>query len=48
MIIEKNNQGAWKISDIINGYWETRVYYFYTKKDAIKNYKREMKELIGK
>jgi hypothetical protein len=41
MIIDKNNQGAWRISDIINGYWVTKVYYFYTKKNAIKLYKEE-------
>jgi hypothetical protein len=36
MIIDKNNEGAWRISDSINGYLETKVYYFYTKKEAIK------------
>jgi hypothetical protein len=41
MIIDKNNQGAWRISDIINGYWVTEVYYFYTKRNAIKLYKEE-------
>jgi hypothetical protein len=36
MIIDKNNEGAWRISDSINGYLETKVYYFYTKKEAVK------------
>ncbi len=41
MIINKNKEGAIKISDIINGYWVTKVYYFYTRKDAIKLFKQE-------
>mgnify|MGYP003121681543 CR=1 FL=1 len=44
MIIDKNNEGAWRISDIINGYWETKVYYFYTKKEAIKLFRKFRKE----
>ena len=36
MIIDRNNEGAWRISDSINGYLETKVYYFYTKKEAVK------------
>ena len=48
MIIEKNKYGAWVISDIINDYWERRTYYYYTKKESIKMYKQEMKELRGK
>jgi hypothetical protein len=46
MIIDKNREGAWRIADIIKGYWYTQVYYFYTKKDAIKlfrKYRREIK-----
>ena len=45
MIIDKNNEGAWRISDIINVYWETKVYYFYTKKDAIKLFRKFRKGL---
>ena len=41
MIINKNKEGAWRISDIISGYWTTKVYFFYTKKDAIKLFKQE-------
>ena len=46
MIIDKNNEGAWRISETINGYLKTQVYYFYTKKDAIKlfrKYRRDVK-----
>ena len=41
MIINKNKEGAWRISDIINGYWITEVYYFYTRKNAIKLFKQQ-------
>ena len=44
MIIDKNNEGAWRISDIIKGYWYTKVYYFYTKKEAIKMFRKFRKE----
>jgi hypothetical protein len=44
MIIDKNREGAWRISDIINGYWVERVYYFYTKKEAIKLFRKFRKE----
>ena len=34
-IIDKNNKDDWRISEIINGNWEMRVYYLYTKAEAI-------------
>jgi hypothetical protein len=43
MLIDKNKEGAWRIKDIINGYWETRLYYFYTKKEALELFKEEFK-----
>jgi len=45
MIIDKNNEGAWRVSDIINGYWETKVYYFYSKKEAVKLFRQHKKQL---
>ena len=50
MIIDKNNEGAWRISETINGYLETKVYYFYTKQQAIKlfrEYKKQLKKRGG-
>ena len=47
MTIDKNNEGAWRICENINGYLETKVYYFYTKKDAIKKFKEYKKNLIN-
>lgn len=43
MTIERLHNGAWQISDIVNGYLVTRTYYFYTKRDAMRAFKREMK-----
>ena len=43
MIIDKNREGAWRISETINGYLKTQVYYFYTKKDAIKLFRKYRK-----
>ena len=45
MIIDKNNEGAWRISETINGYLETKVYYFYTKQQAIKLFREYKKQL---
>ena len=44
MIIEKNYQGAWVIRETINGFLETLVYFFYTKKEAIKLFRKFRKE----
>ena len=39
MTIDKNMQGAWRITDIINDQLITKVYYYYTKKEAIQLFK---------
>lgn len=44
MTIEKNHAGAWTIYAIINGYLVTRSYYFYTKREAIRQFKAEFPE----
>ena len=44
MTVDKNREGAWRITDIVNGYWETRVYYFYTKQEALKKFKEEFNQ----
>lgn len=40
MIIE-NIKGTWVISDLIGGYLRTEKYIFYTKREAIKLFKRK-------
>jgi hypothetical protein len=45
MIIEKNYSGAWVVSDIVGGYWVTRQYYFYTKREAMKLFREYVKGL---
>ena len=39
MAIDKDKEGAWRISDIINDQLITKVYYYYTKKEAIRLFK---------
>ena len=48
MTIDKNLEGAWRICENINGYLETKVYYFYTKKDAIRKFRQYKKNIINK
>ena len=43
MILDKNINGYIIISDIIDGYWVTRKYMGYTKKEAKRLFKKEMK-----
>jgi hypothetical protein len=43
MTVDKNAEGAWRVSDIIGGYLVTKVYYEYTKREAIKRFKEETK-----
>jgi hypothetical protein len=39
--------GAWRISDMREGYRVTRVYYGYTQREAIKEFKVDMKALAN-
>ena len=41
MTITKNREGYWVIGDFINGYWVSKMYLYYTKKEAIKKFKEE-------
>ena len=45
MIIDRNKEGAWRISEVINEHLETRVYYFYTKREALRLFKQDRKQL---
>lgn len=46
--IDRNNEGAWRISgfayDQGGEYLLTRVYYFHTKREAIRLFKEEIKK----
>jgi hypothetical protein len=42
MLAEKNYEGAWVVSDIVGGYLVTRRYYYYTKREALAMFKREV------
>jgi hypothetical protein len=39
--IDKNSEGAWRISAVVSGYLETRRYYGYTKREAVALYLAE-------
>jgi hypothetical protein len=38
----KNTYGAWVASAIVDGYLETRQFYYYTKKDAARRFLQEV------
>jgi hypothetical protein len=46
--IDKNREGAWRISAFvgegIDEYLLTKTYYFYTKREAIRLFKQQIKE----
>ena len=44
MTITKQHNGSLLISDIINGHLVTRVYYEYSKREALKLFKQEFKK----
>lgn len=44
MTIEKNHNGALIITDIVKGYLFKRIFYGYSKKDAIKLFKIAIKK----
>ena len=44
MTIERQQNGSLLISDIVNNQYIKQVYYFYTKKDAIKLFRKFRKE----
>jgi hypothetical protein len=43
LTIEKNSAGAWVISAIIGGYLVTEQFYFYTKKEATRQFMNNKK-----
>ena len=45
MTIERQGNGSLLISDIVNGYYVKKVYYFYSKKEAIKLFREYRKEV---
>lgn len=44
MNIEHNHDGSMTISDIIDGHRVKHKYYYFTKKNAIKHFKRKCKK----
>ena len=48
IMYEKNQEGAWVLSAFVGEgageYWLSRLYYFYTKKEATRLFKEEIKK----
>jgi hypothetical protein len=40
---EKTFQGAWRVSAIVGGYWVSRQYMGYTKREAVAMFKEQQK-----
>lgn len=40
--------GAWRVSDIIDGYYVSRQYIGYTKREAERAFRAERRELLAK
>ena len=48
MTIDKNSEGAWRVSDFVGGYLVTRVFYGYTKREAVQLFRKYRREgLLG-
>jgi hypothetical protein len=45
MTVERQSNGSLLISDIVNGYYVKKVYYFYSKKEAMKLFREYIKEV---
>lgn len=39
--------GAWRVSAMCEGHLVTRVYYYYSKREALAEFRREMKRELG-
>jgi hypothetical protein len=44
MTVERQSNGSLLISDIVNGYYVKKVYYFYSKKEAMKLFREYIKQ----
>lgn len=45
MSIRKNTNGSIVIGDFVNGYWFSKMYIYYTKREAIQLFRKEVKEM---
>lgn len=43
MTITKQKYGEWLVQDVVNGYLVSRQYYGYTKREAIREFKQDVK-----
>ena len=47
MIIERNYEGAYIVSDIVDGFRVCRRYYGYTRREALTMFRREVRALVS-
>ena len=47
MTVRKTFQGAWEVSAVVGDYLERRVYFYYTKREAMAMFKAEFLETQG-
>lgn len=40
MTVELNKEGAWVVSDMVDGYLVQKVYYYHTKQEAMEHFER--------
>lgn len=43
MMIDRNAEGAWRITALVGGYYVTRTFYGYTKKEAVALFRDHIK-----
>ena len=47
MIVERNYEGAYVVSDIVDGFRVCRRYYGYTRREALAMFRREVRALVS-
>ena len=43
LTINRNAEGAWRVSAIVGGFLVTRVYYGFTRRESVARFRAEMK-----
>ncbi len=43
LTIDRNAEGAWRVSAVVGGFLVTRVYYGFTRSESVARFRAEMK-----
>lgn len=46
MLIERNKEGAYVVSELVGNHLVTRRYYGYTRREAAREFRRDLKEEV--